>query len=43
LTPELLALPGIKEALLRRAGIATIEKKEEDDSALDDPSLGKPV
>jgi ATP-dependent RNA helicase DDX46/PRP5 len=43
LTPELLALPGMKEALLRRAGIAPIEKKEEDDSALNDPSLGKPV
>jgi ATP-dependent RNA helicase DDX46/PRP5 len=43
LTPELLALPGMKEALLRRAGIAPIEKKEEDDSVLNDPSLGKPV
>jgi ATP-dependent RNA helicase DDX46/PRP5 len=43
LTPELLALPGMKEALLRRAGIAPIVKKEEEDSALNDPSLGKPV
>jgi ATP-dependent RNA helicase DDX46/PRP5 len=43
LTPELLALPGMKEALLRRAGITPIKKKEEDDSALNDPSLGKPV
>lgn len=43
LTPELLALPGMKEALLRRAGIAPAEKKEDDDSALNDPSLGKPV
>jgi ATP-dependent RNA helicase DDX46/PRP5 len=35
LTPELLALPGMKDAILRRAGIV---KEEEDD-----PSLGKPV
>jgi ATP-dependent RNA helicase DDX46/PRP5 len=35
LTPELLALPGMKDAILRRAGII----KEPDD----DPSLGKPV
>jgi ATP-dependent RNA helicase DDX46/PRP5 len=40
---ELLALPGMKEALLRRAGIALIEKKQEDDSALNDPSLGELV
>jgi ATP-dependent RNA helicase DDX46/PRP5 len=35
LTPELLALPGMKDAILRRAGIV----KETDD----DPSLGHPV
>ena len=35
LTPELLALPGMKDAILRRAGI--IKEPE------DDPSLGKPV
>ncbi len=35
LTPELLALPGMKDAILRRAGII----KETDD----DPSLGRPV
>jgi ATP-dependent RNA helicase DDX46/PRP5 len=35
LTPELLALPGMKDAILRRAGIV----KEADD----DPSLGRPV
>lgn len=35
LTPELLALPGMKDAILRRAGI--IKETE------DDPSLGKPV
>ena len=35
LTPELLALPGMKDAILRRAGIV----KEADD----DPSLGHPV
>jgi hypothetical protein len=33
LTPGVLTLPGIKEALFRRAGVAPIEKKEEDDSA----------
>eukprot|EP00934_Nitzschia_sp_Nitz4_P006459 Nitzschia sp. Nitz4//scaffold4_size323378//89118//93846//NITZ4_000641-RA/size323378-augustus-gene-0.9-mRNA-1//1//CDS//3329553342//6449//frame0 len=35
LTPELLALPGMKDAILRRVGIV----KESDD----DPSLGRPV
>jgi ATP-dependent RNA helicase DDX46/PRP5 len=35
LTPELLALPGMKDAILKRAGIV---KETEDD-----PSLGKPV
>ena len=35
LTPELLALPGMKDAILKRAGIV----KEADD----DPSLGRPV
>ena len=35
LTPELLALPGMKDAILRRAGI--IKEVE------DDPSLGRPV
>merc|ERR1712070_169537 len=36
LTPELLALPGMKDAILRRAGIV----KETDAT---DPSLGRPV
>ncbi len=36
LTPELLALPGMKDAILRRAGIV----KDTDDN---DPSLGRPV
>lgn len=35
LTPELLALPGMKDAILRRAGI--VKETEED------PSLGRPV
>jgi hypothetical protein len=43
LTPELLALPALKEALFRRAATTPIEKKEEDDSALNSPSLGKAV
>lgn len=37
LTPELLALPGMKDAILRRAGIV----KDADDA--NDPSLGRPV
>ena len=36
LTPELLALPGMKDAILRRAGI--VKEAEEND-----PSLGRPV
>lgn len=40
LTPELLALPGMKEALLRRAGINPTFTTEGDAS---DPSLGQPV
>jgi hypothetical protein len=40
LTPEVLTLPGIKEALFRRAGVTPIEKKEGDNNALNDPSLG---
>ena len=36
LTPELLALPGMKDAILRRAGI--VKEGEEND-----PSLGRPV
>lgn len=36
LTPELLALPGMKDAILRRAGIVK-------DSEDNDPSLGRPV
>ena len=36
LTPELLALPGMKDAILRRAGI--VKESEEND-----PSLGRPV
>mmetsp|Transcript_11977 Transcript_11977/g.27767 ORF Transcript_11977/g.27767 Transcript_11977/m.27767 type:complete len:408 (-) Transcript_11977:234-1457(-) len=36
LTPELLALPGMKDAILRRAGI--VKNAEEND-----PSLGRPV
>ena len=39
LTPELLALPGMKDALLRKAGIV----KEPDESAKNDPSLGHAV
>lgn len=39
LTPELLALPGMKDALLRKAGIM----KEPDESAKNDPSLGHAV
>ena len=39
LTPELLALPGMKDAILRKAGIV----KEPDESAKSDPSLGHAV
>jgi len=41
LTPELLALPGMKEALLRRAGI--VPTAEETKAAEEDPSMGEPV
>ena len=41
LTPEILALPGMKEALLRRAGIAPTNEPVEGDT--NDPSLGQPV
>eukprot|EP00977_Amphora_coffeiformis_P024721 scaffold16707_cov182-Amphora_coffeaeformis.AAC.15 len=41
LTPEILALPGMKEALLRRAGINPTNESTEGDS--NDPSLGQPV
>lgn len=37
LTPEMLALPGMKEALLRKAGIAPTRAPKKD------PSLGRPV
>lgn len=40
LTPEILALPGMKEALLRRAGITPSDAVE---STSSDPSLGQPV
>jgi ATP-dependent RNA helicase DDX46/PRP5 len=41
LTPELLALPGMKEALLRKAGIVPAETTSEVED--DDPSMGHPV
>ncbi len=42
LTPELLALPGMKEALLRKAGIVPADDgMQGDDKA--DPSMGAPV
>lgn len=41
LTPELLALPGMKEALLRKAGIVPSSEGNPDASA--DPSMGVPV
>lgn len=40
LTPEILALPGMKEALLRRAGINPTGTTEAESN---DPSLGQPV
>lgn len=43
LTPELLALPGMKEALLKRAGISVTGETAEGDSNNNDPSLGHPV
>jgi len=49
LTPELLALPGMKEALLRKAGILPTAAEKEDDNAaavaaaMNDPTLGRPV
>ena len=42
LTPELLALPGMKEALLRKAGIMPAAS-EEAKAQENDPSLGRPV
>jgi ATP-dependent RNA helicase DDX46/PRP5 len=39
LTPELLALPGMKDAILRKVGIV----KEPDQNSSRDPSLGHPV
>jgi ATP-dependent RNA helicase DDX46/PRP5 len=42
LTPELLALPGMKEALLRKAGIIPADTRKEEDFAMD-PSQGHPV
>jgi ATP-dependent RNA helicase DDX46/PRP5 len=39
LTPELLALPGFKDAILRKAGII----KEPDENSKNDASLGHPV
>jgi ATP-dependent RNA helicase DDX46/PRP5 len=38
LTPELLALPGMKDAILKKAGIT-----REEDRIEDDPTLGRPV
>jgi ATP-dependent RNA helicase DDX46/PRP5 len=46
LTPELLALPGMKEALLRKAGIMTNTTELSSlsvDGMNQDPSLGRPV
>ena len=42
LTPELLALPGMKDAILRKAGIVK-EPDEQSNTARRDPSLGLPV
>ena len=42
LTPELLALPGMKEALLRKAGIVPAEDAANGEEAVD-PSMGVPV
>jgi ATP-dependent RNA helicase DDX46/PRP5 len=43
LTPELLALPGMKEALLRKAGIAPAEDAANQGEETPDPSMGVPV
>ena len=43
LTPELLALPGMKEALLRRAGIAPTSEQQAKAQEENDLSLGRPV
>lgn len=43
LTPELLALPGMKEALLRKAGIVPTIDQESKVREESDPSLGYPV
>lgn len=42
LTPELLALPGMKEALLRKAGIVPAQEKPAADEK-PDPSMGYPI
>jgi ATP-dependent RNA helicase DDX46/PRP5 len=38
LTPELLALPGMKDAILKKAGFAREDERDDED-----PSLGRPV
>jgi ATP-dependent RNA helicase DDX46/PRP5 len=43
LTPELLALPGMKEALLRKAGIVPVDDVNALDDEVADPSLGYPI
>lgn len=43
LTPELLALPGMKEALLRKAGIKVSTTIDQEAQESKDPSLGYPV
>ena len=43
LTPELLALPGMKEALLRRAGIVPTSEQQAKAQEENDLSLGRPV
>ena len=43
LTPELLALPGMKEALLRKAGIVLPADASPDATSKDDLSFGHPV
>ena len=43
LTPELLALPGMKEALLRKAGIVPTTTTEESKAEEDDRLMGRPV
>lgn len=43
LTPEILALPGMKEALLRKAGIVPASDVKHDDSGDDSSIIGRPV